>query len=158
MVVKEGTETYSKLTAGQSYELKISSGITCSTSDELKLSYTTIKSGDQEVPNWVYFNPKTGKIEIKTPKVSEDKTYEFSIETSVKGRSETYTKTFKLEVTSCKVKDCLECDKNDPDVCSKYSNRSSSKVFEEFASKKRALESDCYNDNCYYCYDTSENT
>ena len=106
--MSEGTQAYDNLTAGQTYELKVGTGITCSTSDRLKLSYVKVMVGDQEVPEWVNFNQETGKLEITTPKTNQDVTYKFSIETKVEDQPEVYTKTFKLNVACCETADCSE--------------------------------------------------
>ena len=86
------------MVSGQTYQLAIKSGITCSTTHDLKLSYTKVKVDGYEVPEWVSFNDQTSNLELTTPALDYDQIYEFSIETKVEGKPDVYTKSFKLHV------------------------------------------------------------
>ena len=139
LIVNEEQETYPRLVGGQTYNLSVKSGITCSTSDDLKLTYTQVKVDGYDLPNWVSFNDQTGKLELTTPSLSYDQIYEFAIETKVNGQPDVYTKSFKLEVSA----------QNDPNVPPSTPNNLD-RLFLGEHEPHRTLQTDCYDSRCYY--------
>ncbi|CAI2381570.1 unnamed protein product [Moneuplotes crassus] len=91
----------------------------CTLSGNLtEISFGLNQTGSNEIPEWVQI--ETGKQELylnKTPKLTEEKTFYFSLKISFE--SEVHYKRFEITVEQCSISECEMCQLGNSTLCEK---------------------------------------